>query len=125
MKTPIEMIETFLIANKLPMQPGGSAQVEMTHTQVRTLLIRAVTQDRAADKPDFDQIINKVLKPYDHLSELLFSRKETRNLIRTALSFASHTGARFQVQEIDYTDAVGAACETFMSCLKDKGLFSL
>lgn len=85
--------------------------------------MQAVAVDRVAGATlDIKNLVEKVCG--DMIGSDRVSGLHARSMILTALTYAQSSGARFKPvtpTEEDYTEAVGAACETFMSTLKDKG----
>lgn len=112
-----EFVDKIIDEAKLPTSNGVKIlPVHIDH--VKTLLTRAVTEDRNAGTPNFDAIADKVLSKYSHGEVIII-----RQFILTALKYAQASGARFTApDEADYAEAVGHAVEAFMTTLKGKGL---
>lgn len=84
---------------------------------VRTLIAKAVQEDRQTEEPDFDAIADKVLLGSGH-------GQHVHKTIVCALRYAQSLGARFKEAgpaEEDYAEAVGDAVEAFCTTLKSKG----
>lgn len=122
MKTPLEFADAFVSELKLPQDSAGRGYLPVPYEHVREIISRAITQDRGADKPDFEEIMRSVVDQYTD-GELV-PIDTARNLIVAALNYAQASGTRFKgISEADYDDACRAGFESFCSTLKDKGLW--
>ena len=136
MKTPLQVAADIITDAKLPRgnervaTDQGESPVRLVLAPVPVarvieLIALAITQDRADTNIDlavFDEIAAKVTEHYHDKAHPMAAAMRTA--AKTALTFAQSMGARFTVaqpSEADYTEATTAACETFMSTLKDKG----
>lgn len=118
---PIELADKIVAESRLPTSDGRNT-LPVNIDTVRSLIAKAITEDRNTKEPDFDLIGAKVCADWLHGETLVMAR----NTVLAALRYAQSGGARFTQagpSEADYAEAVQNAVETFSTSLKDKGLW--
>lgn len=121
--TPVQLADKIIGTTKFPTSDGVHA-LPLNLEQVRTLIARAVTEDRDTGVRDFTWIAKKVLE--GTAQGQVWSLIGLENMITLALRYAQASGARFKQNapnETDYVEGVQNAIEAFCTTLKDKGLW--